>query len=167
MRKILAAVMAAGLLGAIAAFGSHPNLAGASEWWCWDDPVLIVNGQVLHIYSGVPASALKRVTLAEMVITVPEGVDARITANNAPRFPQVARLVRAGRVGADGSIPITATVTVHGHGSFAAALKIAQPGGSTVVAYGESNQPIISSLMLLPRTVPAAPASSGRAASRK
>lgn len=164
MRKLIAATLAAAVLGVVMALGRISGSADASVWWCWDDPVLVIDGQVLHIYTGVPSSAIKRVTLADLVITVPPGVDVKMTANNAPRFPQQARLVRSGAVNPDGSIPITATVTVNGHGRFDTAIKITQPGGDVAIAYGASNQPLSTMYTLLPKKTPApvVPAASER-----
>jgi hypothetical protein len=142
------------MLGAIAMLARPSGPAEASEWWCWDDPVIVINGQVLHVLTGVENRAAHRVTLADVVITVPNGVDAKMTASNSPRFPQQARLVRAGSLNADGSIPITASVTVNGHGRFAAAIKITQPGGGQAISYGESNQPITTTYTLVPKKSP-------------
>jgi hypothetical protein len=148
MRRFVATFLAALVLGSTMALAGTARAAHAGEWWCWDDPVLVLNGQVLHIYAGVTSNAVRRVTLADMVITVPAGVDAKVTAANAPRFPQTARLVRAGALGADGSVPVSATLIVNGHGRFEAALKIVQPSGAETVTYGESNHPISVSYVL-------------------
>jgi hypothetical protein len=155
MQRQIAASLMAVMLGAIAVLARPAGSADASEWWCWDDPVVVINGQVIHVLTGVESRAVHRVTMADVVITVPNGVDARMTASTAPRFPQRARLVRSGSVNADGSIPITASVTVNGHGRFAAAIKITQPSGGRAVSYGESNQPITTTYTLAPRTAPA------------
>jgi hypothetical protein len=147
MRRLLSALVAAAVLAAAGlAAGATP--ARASDWWCWDDPVLVIENQVVHIYAGVPNKFRQRVTLADVVVTVPVGVDARITASNQPRFPQASRLVRAGAVGADGSIRVTATLTVRGHGRFDVALKVRQPSGAEVIAYGESNEQFSAQLTL-------------------
>jgi hypothetical protein len=164
MRRGTTAALAAMMLGAMLILSRASGTADASEWWCWDDPVLVVNGQVLHVYSGVSSNATHRVTMAEMVITIPNGVDAKVTASNAPRFPQNARLVRSGSVNADGSVTVSATTTVHGHGRFDAAIKISHPSGGESVSYGESNQPISTSYTLMPKKAEAkaAPATSNR-----
>jgi hypothetical protein len=149
MRRRTTAAIAAIVLGAIFVLSRVSGTADASEWWCWDDPVLVINGQVVHVYTGVPNNAVRRVTLADMTITVPNGVDVRMTANNAPRFPQQVRLVRSGSVNADGSIPIKASVTVTGHGRFDTAVKISQPSGGMSVSYGQSNGQVSTSYTLV------------------
>ncbi len=123
----------------------------ASEWWCWDDPVLVINGQVVHVLAGVPADARTRVTLAEVVITVPEGVDAKLTAVNAPFFPLTARLERAGTIAADGSVTVAATVTIQGNGHFNAGLRLVQPSGDEVAAIGSANEPVGAAITLAPK----------------
>jgi hypothetical protein len=147
MKRLLSALVAAAVISA-AGFAAGATPARASDWWCWDDPVLVVENQVIHIYAGVPNKFRQRVVLADMVVTVPAGVDARITASNQPRFPQASRLVRAGNVGPDGAIHVTATLTVRGHGRFDVALKVRQPSGGEVIAYGESNEQFSTELTL-------------------
>lgn len=152
MRRLCAALVAATVLGSLLLLPRLSETADASEWWCWDDPVLVLNGRVVHIYTGVKTAALQRVTLAEIEITVPAGVDAKLTASNAPRFPQTATLRRAGTVGADGSVPVSARVIVNGHGHFDVGLKMSQPGGATTVTYGQSNQPLVNTIVLPGKT---------------
>src|SRR5688572_79257 len=106
MRVPHVALLAALLLGAGLAAG--PREAHSSDWWCWDDPVLIINNQTVHVLAGVPATERGRVRMAEVVVIVPEGVDARQVASVASQFPLTTRLVRAGAVAPDGTVLITA-----------------------------------------------------------
>lgn len=122
--------------------------ATASVWWAWDDPVVVINGQVVHVLAGVPADARGQVTSAEVVITVPSGVDAKLTAVNAPHFPLTARLERVGAVGTDGSVTVAASLIVRGRGQFATALRIVQPSGNETIAYGVTDQPVQASIHL-------------------
>ncbi len=92
---------------------------------------------MVHIYTGVPSSARQRVTMSQLEITVPANVDAKLTASNAPRFPQTTTLKRAGQAGADGSITVSARVNVEGHGQFDVGLKMSRPSGATNVTYGQ------------------------------
>lgn len=145
-----------GLLAALVVLGVgalllHPRVMRAGEWWSWDDPVLQVNGRVMHVYAGVPEQAVGRVTGAAIVITVPEGVDARLTAVNAPRFPLTAQIVRGGAVNPDGSITMMVRLTVNGYGQFDTGLKIDQPSGTEIVTYGSSNQEINASMVVAPK----------------
>jgi hypothetical protein len=127
------------------------DTAHASEWWCWDDPVLHVDGQVVRILAGVPNKFKQRVTLAEVVVTVPNGVDARLSAINAPHFPQTATLVRKGQVAAGSPIPVTVTLTMHGHGLFDAGIRIVRPSGEELTEYGRSNEKITATITVTPR----------------
>ncbi len=139
------------LLAVLAAALGLARPSAASEWWCWDDPVLVINGQVVHVLAGVPADARTRVTQAEVVITVPEGVDAKLTAVNAPFFPLTARLERAGTVAADGSTAVTATLTVRSSVRFAVGLRMVQPSGGEVAAFDTTNQPVRTAITLAPK----------------
>jgi hypothetical protein len=143
-RTVALLVVLGGMLGL-----ARPSTA--SEWWCWDDPVLVINGQVVHVLAGVPAEARTRVTQAEVVITVPNGVDAKLTAVNAPFFPLTARLERAGTVAADGSISVTATLVISGSDRFDVGLRMVQPSGDEVAAFNTANQPVRATITLVPK----------------
>lgn len=128
--------------------------AHASEWWCWDDPVLVIDGRVVHIYTGVPAGAVPQVAVAEVTVTVPNGVNAKLTATASPRFPQTATLVRAGSIGPDGAVTVTASAVIRGSGDFAAGLRMVQPSGDESAVFGRSNQPVSTSLTLTAKPNP-------------
>ena len=82
-RLVLAALAALLLLG-VAAVRVPP--ARANVAWCWNDPVLVVNGRAVQLKLGVPLSEAATVTDATLVVTVPAGVPATLAAANAAAF---------------------------------------------------------------------------------
>lgn len=150
MRVLHVALLAALLLGADLAAG--PRAAKSSDWWCWDDPVLVINNQAVHVLAGVPETERRRVRMAEVTVIVPEGVDARLVASAASRFPLTARLVRAGAVAPDGAVLITALMTVQADGEFPTALRLRQASGGEQTGFGTVSRPAISTISLLLRS---------------
>ena len=49
----------------------HPRAtANASEWWCFDDPVVVIKGyQTVHVRVGVPDTLKDQVVMADIIIT--------------------------------------------------------------------------------------------------
>lgn len=155
MSKALAALVVAVLLPAALLVAGPAHKAQASEWWCWDDPVLVVDGRAVHVLVGVPRGALGSVSIANVIVTVPNEVDAKLTALTAPRFPVNATIERAGHRRPDGSFTVSATVTVQGAGSFPTGLMLTQAGGGIAVAEGSSNTAMAQTLAVEGKGPPA------------
>jgi hypothetical protein len=76
-RVLPAAVAGVALLGA----GLAQSPATHAMGWCFDDPVISINGQQFHILNGVQdssSSVSKDVQGASVTVYVPRGVSARI-----------------------------------------------------------------------------------------
>ena len=148
LRPSLIAVLLVGLAMLVA---RPAQTAQASEWWCWDDPVLLVDGQVLHIAVGVPRAALANVTVADLVITVPAGVEARLTGTPEPRFAQTLRVVQGPAISRGAPVVITATVTVRARTQTVVGLRVNQPSRQPAFGFGMTGQPISVTTVLFPR----------------
>ena len=61
------------LIGAL-----HPRHAAAGDIWCWDDPVIEIDGQLVSIDIGVRSTDLKDVRAVALVLTVPRSTKARV-----------------------------------------------------------------------------------------
>lgn len=122
--------------------------AQASEWWCWDDPVVIVEGQVVQVRVGVPQSLKHRVTLADIVVTVPYGVDAEVVAVPSPHFPQAVTMVRTARLAPGEDIVVSAQVTVRSQAPMTVAIKLSQASGAEASQFGLDHQPVGTALRL-------------------
>src|SRR5438067_527870 len=59
---------------------SRPTHTQAYEEWCWDDPVISINGQHTRILVGLQGSAAVTVSgvTANIVVTLPAGVTTSI-----------------------------------------------------------------------------------------
>ena len=123
MRGIIAAVMTALLLTTVTGVQQSPGISADMEW-CVNDPVLHINGRVVHLSVAVPWAERTRVIETQLVITVPRGVDVAVNGVNAANGTGALNIkptiVRAGAW--DGSLPIPV---------LASAIVYATPSGGT------------------------------------
>ena len=69
------------LLGiTLAALPRLSRPAAAGEVWCWDDPVIDVNGVSVSISLGVRQTDLSAVSVAEIIVSMPQGAVGRVAA---------------------------------------------------------------------------------------
>ncbi len=125
--------------------------AVASEWWCWDDPVIVVDGRAIHVLAGVQRESRSSVMLAELVVTVPESLEASLKPVPSPQFPQQVTLERSGSVNADGTFTVTARLTVTAPPGTAAALRIRNGGKDEATITGSAGAPITAALVVPPK----------------
>jgi hypothetical protein len=145
MRRFLAPVAGVLLLSVALTLSGTAHRVQASVWWCWDDPVVHLNGRVIHVRVGVPAPFLEAVSVAEIVLTVPSDAEVKVNPVPSPRFTQTATIVRTAAAGPAGANTVAVTLTVRGQGTFDVGLQVEQPGGQAVEVYGRSNQPVSAS----------------------
>jgi hypothetical protein len=90
--------MVVGLLVAALLVVQSPGRAHAELSWCWDDPLVEINGVRYSIENGVrgdPATIDKDVTVARTVIHVPKGSSARLIGLTRQHFPETVAFVRS------------------------------------------------------------------------
>src|SRR5262249_6854320 len=78
--------------------------AAAGEFWCWDDPTLVVGGQTVHLSLGVPVQHRGLAHGSALTVTVPANVSAHLTGTNARNFPLTVTLVQDGQWSGAGAI---------------------------------------------------------------
>jgi hypothetical protein len=69
--------------------GLRGGRAQAGELWCFDDPVVSINGQFIAITNGVfgdPALVRASVSAANVEVHVPKGVSASVVSHTATFF---------------------------------------------------------------------------------
>jgi hypothetical protein len=97
-RVVWLALMGALLFAAAGAVQVRP--AEAQVGWCWDDPIIEVNGQRININVGVqgsPALVKRHVQHAHVTIYVPRGSDYRLVDQTAVYFPETVEFVEVSR----------------------------------------------------------------------
>ena len=102
MRRICTGLGTAVVLVAIAALAGVPGTM-AYTTWCWDDPIVSINGTIVAIDIGVgmatadsitaATSVNKLVQKAETVIYVPAGAEVKRVGTTRVHFPESVRFV--------------------------------------------------------------------------
>lgn len=103
---------------------------------------------MVQVRVGVPGELKNRVKLADIVITVPEQVSARIVAAPSPSFPQQATLLFSGPRAADGTLTITARVRVTAAQPMPVGLRLVEPGDSEATMIGVDQGDVRATLTL-------------------
>lgn len=79
--------------------------AQALDVWCWDDPVLSINGRLVAINIGVRLPDRNKVQAAHIVVTVPAGTDARVVYIENEFVTPTVSIVHAPAQGPGGARP--------------------------------------------------------------
>jgi hypothetical protein len=100
-RAVLLTLSVAFLLGMYA----HSAPAAHADEWCWDDPIVMIDGHVVQILTGVsgrPDDVRKKVQVAHVTIYVPAAVDAHVLKTTSTFFREDVRFVTVAGVSAEG-----------------------------------------------------------------
>lgn len=116
MRRIFLLLSALLLTGA--AFLSAPR-ARAEEFWCFDDPIIAVNGNLVDVRVQLPLLKLLAMRSTNLTIVVPRNVSGSVILNDISAFPMKTTISPTGPAwNGTGSIPVTITTLVSSSGSF-------------------------------------------------
>jgi hypothetical protein len=91
VRAAIVAVLV--IIGGIALYPASP---ASADDWCWDDPILMVDGQQVNINVGVqgaPQTVRSRVLNAHTTVFLPRGVNASIVGYTNRYFRETAEIV--------------------------------------------------------------------------
>jgi hypothetical protein len=106
------ALAGATLLGGVLA---QAPAAHADFLWCWDDPVVVVNGTPVHIDLGIqgsPSQVHASIAAANIVVHVQAGATAVVPQSNTPDYPATVTVkFDKGGVWKSGPVPIQVDTT--------------------------------------------------------
>ena len=128
-----------------------PRRAAAEVTWCWDDPVVLINGTLVSINVGVygdPLVVRSAVTLATIEIAVPAGVSTALVASSNLYFTERVVFVSRGQWQPGQPVPVDVTVTFQATQDLPAALKITYPTGSIGASGSTAKGPLKASFAL-------------------
>jgi hypothetical protein len=111
MRLMVRLIPALALLLALApAFGGR---AAAYETWCFDDPVILVNGQLIDIRVGMPVTDVVTMRSTTITVIIPRNVAGAVVVDDVSAFPMQTTISATGPAwSGKGSLPITVRVDV-------------------------------------------------------
>jgi hypothetical protein len=107
MRRIATLMTAIALVVGAVAAPWHASVAGASDVWCWDDPILEIDGELVAVDLGIRESDLGAVQSAEITVYLPEGMPARVVYIESGRIRPNVRFVYTGRPAATVPPPVS------------------------------------------------------------
>ncbi len=128
MRRILAlvAVLAVAVLSTVLPMHARP--AHALEYWCWDDPVFEINGQTVAVNLGVRRDDLPKIIQAEVVVTVPADIAARVVTIDTTWFTPAVRVEHsAERSHGNGTFEVEVDVRITAKQTFAYQIIVTRP----------------------------------------
>ena len=144
------------VLAAFAGVVSGGGQAQASWDWCWDDPLVLVQGRILDIQSGVPLSHIRDLDgPVDVKVYVPSNVSAAVILNPGIPYRQNVTVVKSGAAWHSGDIPVRVEITVHSDEDFDTSMLVTHQGGFLRIVdvariYGRSNATMSGDFRLTP-----------------
>jgi hypothetical protein len=110
MRRLVLAVVAAAALAVVAV---TPDRADAWEVWCFDDPIISVNGNLVDVQVQMPLRNLLTMRSTNLTIVIPSNTRGAVVVDDISAFPMTTRISPTGPAwNGRGGIPITVVVDV-------------------------------------------------------
>jgi hypothetical protein len=144
--RALALVLA--LLCLLGPASLRPGVASAELSWCWDDPIVSINGKVVNIDIGVrgePEEVAAAVKSTTTTIYLPRNVSARKLGSTNTYFREKVRFVTTDARWSGGPIPVSVVTEFTSSGRFDAQQRVSHDGrvlstvkGSTAGALSQS-----------------------------
>ena len=120
MRRILLALCLplCLVLGLMPALAGH---AGADDIWCFDDPIISVNGHLVDVKVEMPLANLLTMRSTALTVVIPKNVPGFVVLNDISVFPMQTTISRTGAAwSGHGSVPITVLARVTASKTYAA-----------------------------------------------
>lgn len=112
-RFVRPAVLVAGMVLGLLLVGQAPRTASASAEWCWDDPVILVDGRIVDIRVGLPLRQLLTTRSTTLTIVIPANVQGTVLVDDISAFPMSTSISATGAAwSGKGALPITVITDV-------------------------------------------------------
>jgi hypothetical protein len=116
MRRVLL-LLSALLLTGTAFLAAHR--AHAFEGWCFDDPIIAVNGNLVDVRVELPLLKLLAMRSTSLTVVIPQNVSGSVVLDDVSVFPMKTTISPTGPAwNGTGSIPVTIRTMVNASGSF-------------------------------------------------
>jgi hypothetical protein len=136
--------------------------AHATAGWCFDDPIVIVNGQMIDIRVSLPLANLLSMRSTELTVVIPSNVKGAVVLDDVSVFPMKTVVSATGPAwNGRGSLPLTVTANVAAAKAFpiqvtatpliglnAPLLGLLSPLTGTTSASGTANTPLVMPMKL-------------------
>src|SRR5581483_2692403 len=85
----------------------------AFETWCFDDPVVSVNGNLVDIQVQLPLQYLLSMRRTTVTVVIPSNVRGAVVLNDVSAFPMTTTIAATGpRWSGSGPVPVTIVTSV-------------------------------------------------------
>jgi hypothetical protein len=146
MRRALVALLLA-LLATIVTTSLSVDDATAYDTWCVDDPIVVVDGRLLHILVQMPLAELLAMRSTRLTVVIPQNVTGSVLLPDISAFPMETLVAARGpHWTGTGPLPVTIVVEVKATKSYPIRV-VAKPLtslrrllGPPVLATGTTNQ---------------------------
>lgn len=92
----------------------------AAEAWCFDDPVISINGRLLDIQVQMPVGNLFSMRATAVTVIVPRNVSGQVVLDDVSAFPMATTISATGPAWSGaGAIPVTIQTYVTADSSYA------------------------------------------------
>jgi hypothetical protein len=140
------------LIGTAAPLAQH---AHADFFWCWDDPIVSVQGHLLEIRTGQPLANLLTMRSTALTVIVPQNVSGSVVLDDVSAFPMKTTISATGPAWkGSGAIPVTIEATVTAGKSYPVQLvalpllNLSTPIAGPTSTQGQANATITMSVSL-------------------
>jgi len=127
--------------------------AAASAGWCWDDPLVAVNGHLIDIRVGMPLAHVATMRSTTLTVIIPRNVAGAVLVDDVSLFPMTTRIAATGpHWNGRGGLPVMLVAEVQASTSYPIELvatplaNLSQPLAPAVRATGTANTPLYLSL---------------------
>ena len=118
----------------------------AYETWCFDDPLISVDGRLVDIQVQMPVSNVATMRTTTLTVVIPRNVGGVVLVDNVSAFPMTTTISRTGPTwNGGGDLPITVLVDVMADEPYpirAVATPLLAPGAplaDPTIMYGTAN----------------------------
>ncbi len=120
--------------------------AASADMWCFDDPVVSLNGQQVTLDVGAAGTSTylhKTIAGATITVAVPAGVSTALVLLQNKPWPETVRFVQSQTVWSPGQpLPVTVTVSFSSSAKVLTELAATFPNGKTKFYAGTTATPL-------------------------
>ncbi|HEY7269556.1 MAG TPA: hypothetical protein VH951_06990 [Dehalococcoidia bacterium] len=156
MKRLLTTLLVLALVACTGIFAGHKT-SEASWDWCFSDPLVLVQGRVLDVQSGIPVANLRDLDgPVDVKLYLPDNVKASVLLNLGVPYQERVTIVRTGATWKPGTdIPVHVEVTAHSAKSFDTSMLVTHQGGllklvDIAMTHGKSNSAMTGDFRLTP-----------------
>jgi hypothetical protein len=147
---------------ALALAAGPPPIIAAYDTWCFDDPVIVVDGQLIDIRVGMPPANVATVRRTTLTVVIPRNVPGAVVVDDISAFPMTTTVSPTGPIwNGRGPLPLSVRTDVTAASAYPIAVTatpllglgvplvgVFSPLTGTTSGTGTANTPLVLELAL-------------------